>query len=124
MSEKEYPLPPATFDFLVRSLKTQTEMHLGVLYFGDEKDRPEPEFRIARHSIDLLAMLQEKTRGNLAMEEQRLLENTVTELRFRYVQAMEQRQKKAAAASETSAPASEPTQTSGEHTKTEDQASS
>ncbi len=33
----------------------------------------------------MLAMLQEKTRGNLSLEEQRLLENTVTEMRFRYV---------------------------------------
>ena len=99
MSEKEYPIPPATFEFLVLSLKTQAEVHLGLLYFGEEKERPEPEFRMARHSIDLLALIQDKTRGNLAMEEQRLLENALTELRFRFVQAMEQHQKKAAAAS-------------------------
>ena len=96
MSEKEFPLPPATFEFLVLSLKTQTEVHLGLLYFGDEKERPGPEFRMARHSIDLLAMIQDKTRGNLGMEEQRLIENALTELRFRFVQAMEQHQKKAA----------------------------
>src|SRR6202051_4071934 len=98
MSEKEYPLPPATFDFLVLSLKTQVEVHLGLLYFGEEKERPEPEFRMAGHSIDLRARIQDKTRGNLALEEQRLIENALTELRFRYVQAMEQHQKKAAAA--------------------------
>ncbi len=98
MSDQEYPLPPATFEFLVLSLKTQTEMHLGLLHFGEEKDRPEPDFRVARHSIDLLAMLQDKTRGNTTLEEQRLIENAVTELRFRYVQAMEEHQKKAAAA--------------------------
>ena len=111
MSEKEYPLPPATFDFLVLSLKTQTEVHLGLLYFGEEKERPDPEFRMARHSIDLLNMLQEKTRGNTTMEEQRLIENVLTELRFRFVQAMEQHQKKAAAAAAQpapSAPAAEP----------------
>ena len=34
-------------------------------------------------------MLQEKTRGNVSMEEQRLVENALTELRFRFVQAME-----------------------------------
>ena len=77
MSEKEYPLPPATFDFLVLSLKTQSEVHLGLLHFGDEKDRPAPEFRMARHSIDLLAMIQEKTRGNLSIEEQRIIEKAV-----------------------------------------------
>jgi hypothetical protein len=97
MSDQEYPLPPATFEFLVLSVKTQTEMHLGLVHFGDEKERPEPDFRIARHSIDLLAMLQEKTRGNTTLEEQRLIENSLTELRFRFVQAMEQHQKKTAA---------------------------
>jgi hypothetical protein len=114
MSEKEYPLPPATFDLLVLSLKTQTEVHLGLLHFGEEKERPEPEFRMARHSIDLLAMLQDKTRGNLSMEEQRLLENALTELRFRFVQAMEQHQKKTAGGAVEGAPASEPPKTEGQ----------
>ena len=95
MSDQEYPLPPATFEFLILSLKAQTEMHLGMYHFGaEEKDRPEPDFRIARHTIDLMAMLQEKTRGNMSMEEQRLVENALTELRFRFVQAMENRGKK------------------------------
>src|ERR1700722_9943368 len=94
MSDQEYPLPPATFEFLVLSLKTQAEVHLGLLHFGDEKDRPEPNFPIARHSIDLLAMIQDKTRGNISLEEQRLVENSLTELRFRFVQAMEQQPKK------------------------------
>lgn len=94
MSDREYPLPPATFEFLILSLKAQTEMHLGMYHFGEEKDQPEPDFRIARHTIDLLAMLQEKTRGNVTMEEQRLVENALTELRFRFVQAMENKEKK------------------------------
>jgi hypothetical protein len=89
MSDSDYPLPPATFEFLTISLKTQAEMQLGILYFGDEKERPKPDFRAARHSIDMLAMLQDKTKGNLSMEEQRLIENSVTELRFRFVQALE-----------------------------------
>jgi len=95
MSEQEFSRFPATLEFLILSLKTQTEMHLGLLSSGDDQDQPEPEFHIARHSIDLLSMLQEKTRGNCTVEEQRLLDNAVTELRFRYVQAMEQQQKKA-----------------------------
>ena len=102
MSDHDFPLPPATFEFLIYSLKTQTEMHLGLIHFGDEKDRPEPDARAARHSIDMLAMLQEKTRGNCTIEEQRLLDNSLTELRFRFVQALE-RQK----AAEASAPAAE-----------------
>jgi hypothetical protein len=85
----DFPLPPASFSFLVLSLKTQAELQMGLIHFGEEKDRPEPEFRVARHTIDILAMLQEKTKGNLSMDEQRLIENSVTELRFRYVQAFE-----------------------------------
>lgn len=91
---KDLPLPPATFEFLVLSLKTQAELQLGLLHFGEEKDRPEPNPRVARHSIDLLAMLVEKTKGNLNTEEKRLAENSLTELRFRYVQSIEQANKK------------------------------
>jgi hypothetical protein len=114
MSDQEYPLPPATFEFLILSLKAQTEMHLGLYHFGEEKDRPDPDFRIARHSIDLLAMLQEKTRGNVSMEEQRLVENALTELRFRFVQAMENKATKPVPEAPAAAPEAE--------TETEEQA--
>ena len=59
-------------------------------------------------TIDLLAMLQDKTRNNTTMEEQRLVDNALTELRFRFVQAMENREKKAAAAGETPSQETEP----------------
>lgn len=88
-NEHEYPLPPATFEFLVLSMKMQAEIHLGLIHFGEEKDRPKPDLRAARHTIDMLAMIEEKTRGNLSLDEQRLIENTLTELRFRFVQAPE-----------------------------------
>ncbi len=87
--EHEIPIPPATFEFFVLSMKMQAEMAMGLIHFGAEKDRPEPDLRVAWHSIDLLAMLSEKTRGNLTLDEQRLIENSLTELRFRYVQAVE-----------------------------------
>jgi hypothetical protein len=87
--ENNFPLPAPTFEFLVLSLKMQAEMHMGLIHFGEEKDRPKPNFRVARHSIDLLAMLGDKTKANLSIEEQRLLENSLTELRFRYVQLLE-----------------------------------
>jgi hypothetical protein len=108
MSDQDYPLPPATFEFLILSLKAQTEMHLGMYHFGEEKDRPAPDFRIARHTIDLMAMLQEKTRGNVTMEEQRLVENALTELRFRFVQAKESHDKEAAAEAEPKKQDAEP----------------
>ncbi len=91
MSDPSSYLPPATFEFLVLSTKMQAEMYLGLVHFGEDKDRPEQDFHAARHAIDLLAMLQDKTRNNLTSDEQRLIENSLTELRFRYVQAMEAR---------------------------------
>ncbi len=89
------PLPPASFGFLVLSLRTQAEMHLGLMRF-DEEEKPEPDLDLARHAIDLLAILLAKTKGNLEIDEQRLLENSVTELRFRFVQASDEQAKAAA----------------------------
>ena len=83
----EMPLPPATFEFMILSLKMQIEMHLGLLHFGPQSDAPKINLKHAQHSIDTMAMLLDKTKGNLTLEEKRLLENSLTELRFRYVQA-------------------------------------
>jgi hypothetical protein len=94
MSETEIPLPPASFEFLVLSFRMQAEMQLGLSPFGEKP--VEPELKLARHTIDMLAMLQEKTKGNLSMEEQRLLDNTLTELRFRYMHVFEEQKKKEA----------------------------
>lgn len=95
MSDTDF-LPPATFEFLVLSLKMQAEVQLGLMHFGEEKDRPEPNLLLARHSIDMLGVLLEKTKGNLSLEETRLLENAVTELRFRFVYVSDQQPKPAA----------------------------
>jgi len=86
---EEAPLPPASFEFLVLSLRMQARAHLGLLQLGDEPPQS-PNLPLARHTIDLLAVLEEKTRGNLTREEERLLQNTLTELRFLYVQVAEQ----------------------------------
>jgi hypothetical protein len=72
----------------VISLKMQAEMRMGLLGPAEEGE-PSPDLAAARHAIDMLAMLSEKTRGNLTLEEQRLIENSLTELRFRYVQVSE-----------------------------------
>jgi hypothetical protein len=92
----DYPLPPANFTFLVESILMQTQMQLGLLNFGEANEDNEPNLPLASHSIDMLAMLQEKTRGNLTTEEQRLIENGLTELRFRFVQVADELKKKAA----------------------------
>lgn len=86
MADPEAPLPPppATFEFLIGSLRFQAEVALGLFKMKEDE---KPDLDIARHLIDLLAMLEEKTKGNLSIEEQLLLQNSVTELRFRFIQA-------------------------------------
>lgn len=85
------PIPPPDFLFLVESILMQAQMQLGLINFGGtEEEDTKPDLTLARHSIDLLGMLQEKTKGNLTVEEQRLLENGLTELRFRFVQVADE----------------------------------
>ncbi|HWE48763.1 MAG TPA: DUF1844 domain-containing protein [Bryobacteraceae bacterium] len=88
--ESRPELPPADFDFLVYSLRLQAELNLGLLPTGAPgEETMGPDFELARHNIDLLSMLQEKTKGNLTRDEQMALDNSVTELRFRFVQTQE-----------------------------------
>ena len=122
----ELPIPPANFLFLVESILMQAQVQLGLLTFSETDETPEPNLPLARHSIDMLAMLQEKTKGNLTGEEQRLLENGLTELRFRYVQVSGelQRQNQPAPSTRTTAAASDQgpiivTADGGKGTKTE-----
>jgi hypothetical protein len=81
-------LPTASFELLVVSLAMQARMELSP--GGEGEEGPSPNLDLARHTIDLLAVLQQKTKGNLTLEESRLLENSLTELRFRYVQRVEE----------------------------------
>ncbi|HWC96768.1 MAG TPA: DUF1844 domain-containing protein [Candidatus Sulfopaludibacter sp.] len=83
--EPHYPIPPASFTFLILSMQAQAQMQLGLMHFGEE-EKAEPQLDLARHTIDMMGVLLEKTKGNLTLDEQRMLENSVTELRFRFVQ--------------------------------------
>lgn len=90
----DFPIPPANFSFLLESILMQAQIQLGLIHIGEKEEEPEPNLPLARHSIDLLGVLQDKTKGNLTVEEQRLLENGLTELRFRYVQIAEELKRK------------------------------
>ena len=76
--------PPVDFTTFVLSLGTSALMHLGEPLPG----APGPaqvNLPLARHTIDLLALLEQKTRGNLTGEEERLLAKLLFDLRLRYV---------------------------------------
>jgi hypothetical protein len=60
---------------------------MGVAPHPESGELPEKNLPLARHTIDSLEMLQDKTRGNLDVEETRLLESLLYELRMRFVEA-------------------------------------
>ncbi len=77
-------LPPASFATLVHSLATQTLYALGGME-DPETGRRYVDLDLAKHHIDTLAVLEEKTKGNLADSEQRLLNQALYETRMHYV---------------------------------------
>ncbi len=80
---------PAGFDTIVSYLSTTAMFQLGLLA-GPGGQRIPPDLINARRTIDMLEVLQEKTRGNLTENEARLLEEVLYELRMSYV-AVQQR---------------------------------
>ncbi len=79
--------PKLDFNALVLSLGSSVIVHLGEAPDPTSgQKREKPDFPMAQQSIDLLAMLQEKTRGNLTAEESQFLQNMLTDLRMLYVQ--------------------------------------
>ncbi len=78
------PIPPATFPFLLSTLATPALIALGQMpnpLTGQMELHPEQ----ARHFIDMLAMVQEKTAGNLTSEEAIMLDELLHELRLIFV---------------------------------------
>lgn len=80
----EAGMPEARFDLFLSGLAMETLIALG--------DAPHPQTRKAmpnlpqaRYLIDLLGVLEEKTRGNLSVDEDRLLKDTLYQLRMRYL---------------------------------------
>jgi Domain of unknown function (DUF1844) len=77
-------IPAITFPTFLLSLHHSAIIHLGVVpdpVSGEQK----VSFEIARQNIDLLEILNEKTKGNLDQEEEKLLENILYELRMAYI---------------------------------------
>ena len=81
-------MPPIDFTTFVLSMASATLMHLGEVE-GPDGRLGELNLPLARHHIDLVAMLQEKTRGNLTGEEERLLHQVVYDLRMRFIKVAE-----------------------------------
>ncbi len=78
-------IPPANFETLVSTLVTQALFAMGAIPNPATGQRMQ-HLDLARHHIDMLGVLQEKTKGNLTEEESKMLNQTLYELRGRYIQ--------------------------------------
>ena len=78
------PLPPADFTTIMSMLATQAMMNLGTLPNPVTGNRS-LSLPQAKHAIDLVEVLQEKTKGNCNPQEELMLQNLLHELRLAYV---------------------------------------
>jgi hypothetical protein len=79
-------MPEVTFTAFIISLNTSALYHLGEIG-GPGSDEKNKDLVLAKHVIDTLKLIQEKTRGNLDQEEEALLGNVLYDLKLRYVNA-------------------------------------
>ena len=84
-SEEDMPM---TFEALIFSLSTTALLQLGMAPHP-ETGRTEKDLPSAKQTIDILEMLQQKTRGNLTADEGQLLEECLYDLKMTYVKSLQ-----------------------------------
>ncbi|MFA7237332.1 MAG: DUF1844 domain-containing protein [Phycisphaeraceae bacterium] len=82
-------LPPADFRTLVSTMVTQAMFAMGMIP-DPQTGRRMASLDMARHHIDMLSVIESKTKGNLDDEETKLLTSALYELRMQYVQLSQQ----------------------------------
>ena len=85
---EEMPLPEVNFNSLIFSLSSSALINLGEIADPNTGQRGK-DLPLAKHTIDTIAMLHDKTKGNLNAEEQRFLDTILADLRWRYVKMAE-----------------------------------
>ncbi len=83
-SEESFAMPQVTFSTFILSLASSALMQLGVIP-NPETGKTEEQLDLARHTIDVLEMLNNKTRGCLTEEEKNLLSDILHEVKMKYV---------------------------------------
>ena len=75
-----------SFTTFVISLAHRAAVHFGDVADPNTGEMHPPNLPLAQQMIDILAMLEEKTRGNLSAEERQLIDQVLYELRMRFVE--------------------------------------
>jgi len=84
------PLPPPSLTLLASSLGMQAMIAMGLVVASGE-EKPQADLDQAKHLIDTIEMLFDKTKGNRTAEETAMLDGLLHELRLGYVAVKEQR---------------------------------
>ena len=84
-TEPHAAMPEASFAELLNIFVMQAMAGLGMMPGAGGEQFP-PNMEVAKHFIDLLQVLEDKTKNNLEQEEQKLLAQVLYDLRMRYVQ--------------------------------------
>ena len=79
-------LPPPSFGLLVASFAAQASVALGQMP-NPMTNKAEVNLDLAKHAIDTLAILEQKTKGNLTAEESAMLEGVLHQMRIAYLEA-------------------------------------
>ncbi len=82
--EPQAPLPEINFATFIVSLNASALLHLGVME-DPIAGKKVKNLSMGKQTIDILGMLEEKTKGNLSKEEENLLKNILYDLRIIYV---------------------------------------
>lgn len=80
-------MPEVTFSTFVMSLNTSVLFHLGELV-DPESGQKMVNIDLARHAIDTLVILEQKTKGNLTVDEADLMKNILYDVKMRFVNAV------------------------------------
>jgi hypothetical protein len=80
------PLPDPNFAELLNMIAIQAMVGFGGMA-GPGGERIPPNLEIAKHYVDMLQVLEDKTKGNLTDDEKKLLDQVVYEIRMRYIQS-------------------------------------
>jgi hypothetical protein len=81
------PAPRVDFSMLVQSIAFSALHYLGLMTDPGGARPPERDLPLARHNIEILELLEEKTRGNLSPEEAKLIAGLLYEVRMHFVEA-------------------------------------
>jgi len=82
-----YVSSQVSFNAFVVSLATTAAVHFGDVADPESGEKQTANFDAAGHAIEMLALLEEKTKGNLTDDEVRFIRQVLYELRLRYVEA-------------------------------------